>query len=86
MTTSATYLWQKAYDAAVLEMDSAQVPGRIVAAMKAIEERTRSCFVDGSIEYWAIVEARRALATLTTGRRQSQFFNSRHQTGPKTCN
>jgi hypothetical protein len=69
MTTPMAYWWQQTYDAAVLEMDLAQVPGRVVTALKAIEERLRSCIVYGSIEHLAIVDARRALATLTAGRR-----------------
>jgi predicted fused transcriptional regulator/phosphomethylpyrimidine kinase len=69
MTTPMVYWWQQTYDAAVLEMDLAQVPGRVVTALKAIEERLRSCIEYGGIEHLAIVDARRALATLKAGRR-----------------
>jgi predicted fused transcriptional regulator/phosphomethylpyrimidine kinase len=69
MTTAKVYWWQQTYDAAVLEMDLAQVPGRVVAALKAIEERLRSCIEYGGIEHLAIVDARRALAALTAERR-----------------
>jgi hypothetical protein len=69
MTATANYWWQKAYDAAVLEMDSAQVPGRVVEALKAIEERLRSCIVYGSMEHVAIVDARKWLATLSASRK-----------------
>jgi hypothetical protein len=69
MTTTVNYWWQKAYDAAVLEMDSAQVPVRVVEALKAIEERLRSCIVYGSMEHVAIVDARKSLATLRARRR-----------------
>jgi hypothetical protein len=69
MTISATYWWQKNYDAAVLEMDLKQVPGRVLDALKAIEERLRSCIEYGGTEHLAIVEARKALTTLTLKRR-----------------
>jgi hypothetical protein len=69
MTISATYWWQKNYDAAVLEMDLKQVPGRVLEALKAIEERLRSCIEYGGTEHLAIVEARKALTTLTVKRR-----------------
>jgi hypothetical protein len=69
MTTPMIYGWQQTYDAAVLEMDLSQLPGRVATALKAIEERLRSCIEYGGIEHLAIVDARRALATLRTGRR-----------------
>jgi hypothetical protein len=50
-------------------MDSAQVPGRVVEALKAIEERLRSCIVYGSMEHVAIVDARKWLATLSARRK-----------------
>ena len=55
MTISSTSWWQKTYDDAVLEMDLRQVPGRAVEALKAIEERLRSCIVYGGLEHVAIV-------------------------------
>ena len=69
MTISSTYWWQKTYDDAVLEMDLQQVPGRVVEALKAIEERLRSCIVYGGLEHVAIVNARKALATLSVKHR-----------------
>ena len=70
MTTNSTvYRWQTPYDSAVLEMDLAQIPTRVKEALKAIEERLRSCIEYGSPEHRAIEDARRALATLTPKRR-----------------
>ncbi len=69
MTTSKTYWWQQTYDSAVLEVDRAQVPGRVVTALKAIEERLRSCIEYGGTEHMAIVDARKALASLGGGRK-----------------
>jgi hypothetical protein len=69
MTISLTYRWQKTYDDAVLEMDLQRVPGRVVEALKAIEERLRSCIVYGGPEHVAIVNARKALATLSVKHR-----------------
>jgi len=69
MTISSTYWWQKTYDDAILEMDLQQVPGRVVEAQKAIEERLRSCIVYGGLEHVAIVNARKALATLSVKHR-----------------
>ena len=50
-------------------MDLRQVPGRVVEALKAIEERLRSCLVCGGLEHVAIVHARKALATLSVKHR-----------------
>jgi hypothetical protein len=69
MTTQTVYWWQQTYDAAVLEMDLAEVPGRVATALKAIEERLRSCIEYGGVEHLAIVDARRALAILKAVRR-----------------
>lgn len=69
MKISSTYRWQKAYDDAVLEMDLHQVPSRVVEALKAIEQRLRSCIVYGGLEEVAIVNARKALATLSVKHR-----------------
>jgi hypothetical protein len=55
MTISSTYWWQKTYDDAVLEMDLQQVPGRVVEAQKAIEERLRSCIVYGASNTWRLL-------------------------------
>ena len=64
----ATYRWQKNYDAAVLEMDSAQLPSRVKDALKSIEERMENCIVYGGVEHQAIVEARRSLGALKPSR------------------
>ena len=69
MTTPMVYRWQQTYDAAVLEMDLAQLPSRVVTALNAIEERLRSCIEYGGVEHLAIVDARKALTTLKAGRR-----------------
>ena len=69
MTSLPIYRWRTAYDSAVLEMDVAQMPDRVKEALKAIEERLRSCIVYGSPEHTAIEGARKALATLKARRR-----------------
>ena len=69
MTGPAIYRWQTTYDSAVLEMDPVQMPDRVNEALKAIDERLRSCIVYGSPEHAAIEGARKALATLKTKRR-----------------
>jgi hypothetical protein len=66
MTIPMTYWWQKTYDAAVLEMDLAKLPGRVMEALQAIEERLRSFIVYGGVEHVAIVEARKSLHALKT--------------------
>jgi hypothetical protein len=68
MTDTTVYRWQTTYDSAVLEMDLAQMPGRVTEALKAIDERLRSCIVYGSPEHTAIEGARRALAVLKAKR------------------
>jgi hypothetical protein len=69
MNSSTVYRWQTPYDSAVLEMDLAQIPVRVKEALKAIEERLRSCIEYGSPEHRAIEDARRALASLTAKRK-----------------
>jgi hypothetical protein len=69
MTSPTVYRWQTPYDSAVLEMDLTQIPFRVREALKAIEERLRSCIEYGSPEHRAIEDARRALATLKAKRR-----------------
>jgi hypothetical protein len=66
---SRTMIISSTYDDAVLEMDLQQAPGRVVEAQKAIEERLRSCIVFGGLEHVAIVNARKALATLSVKHR-----------------
>ncbi len=65
---ATTYGWQKNYDAAVLEMDLAQLPNRVKDALKAIEERMENCIDPGGVEHQAIVEARRSLQILKSMR------------------
>jgi hypothetical protein len=65
---TTTYWWQKNYDAAVLEMDAAQLPSRVKDALKSIEERMENCIVYGGVEHQAIVEARRSLGALKPSR------------------
>jgi hypothetical protein len=67
--SATTYCWQKNYDAAVLEMDSAQLPGRVKDALKSIAERLERCIEYGGIEHQAIVEAGRSLGALKSKRR-----------------
>ena len=69
MTSPTVYRWQTTYDSAVLEMDLAQMPDRVKEALKAIDERLRSCIVYGSPEHTAIEGARKALAALKAKRR-----------------
>ena len=66
--SATTYWWQKNYDAAVLEVDSAQLPSRVKDALKSIEERMENCIVYGGVEHQAIVEARRSLGALKPSR------------------
>ena len=67
--SATTYWWQKNYDAAVLEMDSAELPSRVTNALKSIAERMETCIVYGGVEHQAIVEARRSLGALKFRRR-----------------
>ena len=67
--SAATYWWQKNYDAAVLEMDSAQLPSRVKDALTSIQERLETRIEQGGIEYRVIVEARKWLGMLKATRR-----------------
>jgi hypothetical protein len=67
--SETTYWWQKNYDAAVLEMDSAQLPCRVKDALKSIAERLEKCIEYGGIEHQAIVAAGRSLGALKSTRR-----------------
>jgi hypothetical protein len=49
--SATTYWWQKNYDAAVLEMDSAQLPSRVKDALKSIAERLEKCIEYGGTEH-----------------------------------
>jgi len=62
--TGPIYQWQTTYDSAVLEIDLTQIPDRVTEALKAIDERLRSCIVYGSPEHIEIEGARKALAAL----------------------
>ena len=64
MTTLTLYRWQTTYDSAVLETDPARMSDCVKAALKAIEERLRSCIEYGGTEHIAIEDARKALAAL----------------------
>jgi hypothetical protein len=67
--SATTYWWQKNYDAAVLEVDSAQLPNRVKDALKSIEERLETRIEYGGVEHQAIVAARRSLGGLKSKRR-----------------
>jgi hypothetical protein len=66
--SATTYRWQRNYDAAVLEMDSAQLPSRVKDALTAIQERLETRIEHGGVGYRAIVEARRSLGMLKSTR------------------
>jgi hypothetical protein len=57
-----------AYQSAVLETDSARMPGRITEALKAIEARTGDPGRIGDAELRALADAQRGLATLKAER------------------
>jgi hypothetical protein len=67
--SATTYWWQKNYDAAVLEKDSAQLPNRVKDALTSIQERLETRIEQGGIEYRVIVEARKWLGMLKATRR-----------------
>jgi hypothetical protein len=67
--SETTYWWQKNYDAAVLEVDSAQLPSRVKDALKSIAERLEKHIENGGIEHQAIVAAGRSLGALKSMRR-----------------
>ena len=67
--SETTYWWQKNYDAAVLEVDSAQLPSRVKDALKSIAERLEKHIEYGGIEHQAIVAAGRSLGALKSTRR-----------------
>jgi len=54
-TISSTYSWQKTYDDVVLEMDLQQVPGRVVEALRAIEERREVALCTQALNTWRLL-------------------------------
>jgi hypothetical protein len=62
------YAWQEPYMAAVRETDDANMPGRILEATSAIEQRLLSPVEPGSEEDRAIQKAQRGLAALRAER------------------
>jgi hypothetical protein len=62
------YAWQEPYMAAVRETDDANMPGRILEATSAIEQRLLSPVEPGSEEDRAIQNAQRGLAALRAER------------------
>jgi hypothetical protein len=63
-----TYLWEEPYLAAIYESDEANMPGRILEATSAIEQRLLSPVEPGSEEESAIRNAQRGLETLRAER------------------
>ena len=64
MLNPAIYTWYAAYHAAVLEPDSAKMPNRIDAALRAIEDRLAGPAQIDDAEQTAIAEARAQLAAV----------------------
>jgi hypothetical protein len=69
-----TYTWQHAYRAAVLETDDSLLPGRILEARAAIEQRRLSP-MDG-LEQETLRIAQAGLKTLHAERCNGHFPNS----------
>ena len=65
---SGGYMWQTAYNAAVLETDNGKIPLRIYEALAAIEQRRLSDLEAGSDEERALEEAERGLLALKAER------------------
>ena len=63
-----TYAWQQPYIAAVCETDDDKMPGHILEAVSAIEQRLLSPVERGSEEERAIQNTQRALETLKAER------------------
>ncbi len=62
------YLWQAAYIAAVCETDDEKMPGRILEALAAIEQRLLSPIEPDGEEIRAITNARNGLQGLKAER------------------
>jgi hypothetical protein len=58
------YLWIAAYEAAVFETDNALMPGRILEALAAIEQRLLSPIDINGHEFESIVRAQDGLQAL----------------------
>jgi hypothetical protein len=63
-----TYLWYPAYFAAVCETNDELMPGRVLEALAAIEQRLLAPIEPGSDELGAIYDAQNGLQTLKTER------------------
>jgi hypothetical protein len=63
-----TYSWEELYVAAIYETDDANMPGRILEATSAIEQRLLRPIEPGSEEDKAIRRAQNGLATLRAER------------------
>jgi hypothetical protein len=64
----AVYLWRDAYQGAVCETDDSLIPGRILEARSAIEQRLLSPIETDSEEYRALKNAEKALEILKAER------------------
>jgi hypothetical protein len=62
------YSWYGAYWAAICEKDSERLPGRILEAVTAIEQRCLHPVEAGGEEDWAIKIAQKGLEGLRLGR------------------
>jgi hypothetical protein len=65
-TMEEIYLWQSAYNAAVLETDASQRPTRYYEALAAIEERLPSISEKNTEEFRALTAADHAIHSLKT--------------------
>ena len=63
-----TYSWQEPYMAAILETDDAKMPGHILEATAAIEQRLLSPIESGSHEERQIQNAQEGLQILNARR------------------
>ena len=66
--SNATYSWEELYMAAIYETDNANMPGRILEAVSAIEQRLLSPVEQGSGEDQATKNAQHGLAALRVER------------------
>jgi hypothetical protein len=64
MKGGESYLWQEAYESALMEVDHTRVHGRILEAAAAIEQRLLSPIDIHGAEYKAIVTAEITLVTV----------------------
>jgi hypothetical protein len=76
------FLWEAAFLAAVCETDDSRVPGRILEAISAIEERLLSAIDEDELK--AVKGARERLKTLKSERMQrSDRYNSDDEEPPE---